>query len=138
VVNKKGEKMKPAFRSVAPQFTVSDVVRTAKYYSDVLGFQTNGFFGEPPVFTIVSRDAVEFFFNQDPAAASNPRVRSQVGYDAYIHMAGVDELAEELRARGARIIEGPEDREYGMRELVIEDCNGLILAFGADARGIDA
>jgi hypothetical protein len=37
-----------------------------------------------------------------------------------------------LRALGADILEGPEDRVYQQRELVIKDCNGLILAFGED------
>jgi hypothetical protein len=35
-----------------------------------------------------------------------------------------------IRPRGANVLEGPCDREYGMRELVISDCNGLIIAFG--------
>ena len=30
----------------------------------------------------------------------------------------------------AEILDGPEDRVYGQRELVVKDCNGLILAFG--------
>ena len=47
-------------------------------------------------------------------------------------MTGIDALAEELRTRGADILDGPEDRIYGQRELVVKDCNGLILAFGED------
>jgi len=43
---------------------------------------------------------------------------------------GIDALAEEFRARGANVLDGPEDRVYGQRELVVQDCNGLILAFG--------
>jgi len=39
-----------------------------------------------------------------------------------------------LRTRGADIIDGPEDRIYGQREVVIRDCNDLILCFG-EARG---
>ena len=120
------------FQSIAPQFTVPDVVTTAKYYSDVLGFETRGFFGEPPVFTMVARGLVEIFFNQDPNSAGKPRVRAAGAYDAYIHMSGVDALFTELQSQGARILEGPSDRVYGMREIVIEDCNGLRLAFGED------
>jgi hypothetical protein len=40
-----------------------------------------------------------------------------------------------VRARGADIIDGPEDRTYGQRELVVKDCNGLILCFGEDTSG---
>ena len=39
-------------------------------------------------------------------------------------------LVAELRRQGANILEGPEDRIYEQRELVVKDCNGLILAFG--------
>ena len=57
-----------------------------------------------------------------------------MGYDAYIHVTGLDLLVDELKRRGATIVEGPVDRVYGMRELVVEDCHGLRLAFGEDPR----
>ena len=120
------------FQTIVPQFTVPDVIATARYYTDVLGFETRGFFGQPPVFAIIARGPIEIFFNQDPNAAGKRRVRAAGAYDAYIHMSGVDALVSELRSRGASIVDGPDDRVYGMREIVIEDCNGLRLAFGED------
>ena len=121
------------FRSAVPQFTVRDVVRTAEYYRDVLGFEIAGYWGTPPVFVIVRRGEVKFFFNlADHSEVRTGRARG--AYDAYVHVSGVDALAAELRARGAEILEEPEDREYGQRELVIRDCNGLILTFGEDTR----
>jgi predicted enzyme related to lactoylglutathione lyase len=50
--------------------------------------------------------------------------------DVYLRVIGIDALAEELRTRGAEILDGPEDRIYGQRELVVTDCNGSILCFG--------
>ena len=117
------------FEAAVPQFTVPDVVRTAEYYRDVLGFQISGYWATPPVFAIVTRDRIEFFFNR--ADRSPVRTgRSEGAYDAYLHVVGVDALAIELRARGAEILEGPVTQVYGQRELVIRDCNGLVLAFG--------
>ena len=61
------------FVAAVPQFTVPDLVRTAEYYRDVLGFQIAGYWdGErvslvpdtPPVFAIVWRDQVQVFFNR--------------------------------------------------------------------------
>ena len=61
------------FDAAIPQFTVPDVVRTAEYYRDVLGFQIAGYWdGErfsfatdpPPCFAIVWRDRVQVFFNR--------------------------------------------------------------------------
>ncbi len=122
----------PRLRTISPQFTVPDVVAAAEYYRDRLGFRILGYFGEPPVFTIVGRDAVEIFLNQDPRVAGRPRPRAAGGYDAYIDVSGVDALAAELRSRGATIIEGPVDRVYDRREVVVEDCHGLIIAFGEE------
>ena len=130
------------FVSATPQFTVPDVKRTAEYYRDVLGFEIEGYWsGEgvthapdaPPVFGIVRRDQVEVFFNraQGPEARTG---RAKGAYDAYLRVTAIDALAEELRSRGADIVDGPVDRIYGQRELVVGDCNGLILAFGEAAR----
>ena len=132
----------PTVRFVAavPQFTVQDLVRTAEYYRDVLGFQIAGYWnGErvslvadtPPVFAIVRRDQVQVFFNRADQADVRTG-RAEGAYDAYLRVAGIDAVAEELRTRGADILDGPEERIYGQRELVVKDCNGLILAFGED------
>jgi catechol 2,3-dioxygenase-like lactoylglutathione lyase family enzyme len=132
-----------SFVAAVPQFAVPDLVRTVEYYRDVLGFRIAGYWdGETvslapessPVFAIVSRDQVQVFFNR----ADQPDVCTRPAEDApnvYLRVTGVDALAEELRTRGADIIDGPEDRPYGQRELVIKDCNGLILCFGEDTSG---
>lgn len=130
------------FDAAVPQFTVPDVVQTAEYYRDVLGFEIAGYWdGEqvhldaarPAVFGIVRRDQVRLHFNR--ADQSDVRTgRAEDAYDIYFHITGVDALAEELRRRGASILDGPEDRVYDQRELIVRDCNGLILAFGEDTR----
>ena len=125
------------FEAAVPQFTVPDVVRTAEYYRDVLGFEIAGYWnGErasmetdpPPLFGIVRRDQVQVFFNRADVPVRTTRAVG--GYDAYLRITGLDVLAAEFRARGADIVDGPEDRIYGQRELVVRDCNGLVLAFG--------
>ncbi len=114
----------------------------SRVLSDVLGFQIAGYWDgrrvslvpdTPPVFAIVWRDQVQVFFNRadQPDARTG---RADGACDAYFRVTGIDALAEELRTRGADIIDGPEDRIYGQREVVIRDCNDLILCFG-EARG---
>jgi catechol 2,3-dioxygenase-like lactoylglutathione lyase family enzyme len=128
------------FHRAVPQFTVADVVRTAEYYRDVLGFQVASYWDgkqanlatdPPPYFAIVWRDDVQVFLGRGGAAPSDV-ARTDGGYHAYFHIEGVDALAAEMRSRGATIIDGPEDRVYGERELVVRDCNGFVLAFGED------
>lgn len=129
------------FAAAVPQFTVPDLVQTAEYYRDVLGFQIASYWdGEsvrskpepPPLFAILRRDQVQIFFN----CAKQPYVRTgraEGAYDVYLRVVGIDALAAELSTRGADIIDGPVERIYGQRELVVRDCNGLIVAFGEDA-----
>jgi len=131
------------FEGAVPQFTVPDLVRTAEYYRDVLGFQIAGYWDgarvskvgdASSVFAIVWRDQVQVFFNR----ADHPDVRTgqaKEAPDTYLRVIGIDALAEELRTRGADILDGPEDRIYGQREIVVKDCNGLILCFGEDTSG---
>jgi catechol 2,3-dioxygenase-like lactoylglutathione lyase family enzyme len=138
-----GDSVSPTISFVAavPQFSVPALVRTVEYYRDVLGFQIAGYWDgtrvslvadSDPVFAIVRRDQVQLFFNR----ADQPDVRrSEDAPDVYLRVIGVDALAEELRTRGADILDGPEDRIYGQRELVVKDCNGLILCFGEDTSG---
>jgi hypothetical protein len=128
------------FEAAVPQFTVPDVVQTAEYYQSALGFSIVGYWdGEragletspPPVFGIVGRDRIQVFFHR--ADGSPVRTGRAAGaYDAYLRVTGLDALADELRGRGADILDGPAQRSYGQRELVVRDCNGLILAFGED------
>ena len=130
------------FTSAVPQFTVPDVVKTAEYYRDVLGFQIAGYWdgdsvtytpSAAPVFGIVWRGKVEIFFSRaDDSPVRTGRARFAL--DAYIRITGVDELATELRERGADIVDGPVDRIYHERELVVRDCNGLVLCFGEEIR----
>ena len=131
------------FKRAVPQFTVPDVVKTAQYYRDVLGFHIASYWdGEqanlatdpPPYFAIVWRDDVQVFFSRGDDAQAM-LAGSEGGYHAYFHIAGVDALAEELRARGATVLDGPEDRIYQQRELVVRDCNGFVLAFGEAITG---
>lgn len=118
-------------------------MRTAQYYRDVLGFEITGYWdGEraslatdpPPVFAIVCRDEVQLFFNRADHGEVG-RGRALGAYDVYLHVVGVDALAAELRARGADILDGPEERSYHQRELVVRDCNGFVLAFGENTSG---
>ena len=129
------------FHGVMPHFRVPNVVRTAEYYRDVLGFQLAGYWdgeqvhtdvSKPAVFGIVRRDEVSIHLNRADAATI-PQVPDDGAYDAYFDVSDVDALAEDLHGRGADVLDGPEERVYGRRELVVRDCDGRILGFGEAA-----
>ena len=134
---------KPAARlqTISPQFVVPDVIRAAEYYRDVFGFEILGYFYEPPVYSIVRRDSVEIHLgkadpNADAAAAPNTPHRED-SIDAYVWVDQVDPLFEELKSRGAKIVEPPTLRAYRCYEMVVEDGFGFRLAFGMDVSGRD-
>lgn len=118
------------FKSIAPSFVVSDVVATAEYYRDVLGFEILGFFADPPVFAMVGRGGVEIHFGKADAdpQRSNLELR-KISSDAYIWVDDVEALHQELIASGADIIEGPTLRIYNCVEMEVRDCNGFKLVF---------
>ena len=123
---------KAILKQVAPQFVVTDVVRTAEYYRDVLGFEILGFFADPPVYAMVRRDGVEIHFGKADSneIKVNDSVREGLGTDAYIFVNDVNALHEELTGRGANVVEGPVRRIYDCVEITVKDCNGFQLVFG--------
>ena len=121
------------FLGIAPQFVVPDVVKTAEYYRDVLGFEIRGYWLEPPVYAIVARNAIELHFGKgDSSVPSGNTDRRKGSIDAYIYVTGVDDLFTEFRKRNVDLLtaNGPENRLYGQREIVVRDLNGFVIAFG--------
>ena len=50
--------------SIAPYFIVDDVVRTAHFYRDQLGFHYERFWNEPPAFCMVKRNGIIIMLSQ--------------------------------------------------------------------------
>ncbi|HLF63180.1 MAG TPA: hypothetical protein VI603_05495 [Saprospiraceae bacterium] len=49
---------------IAPQVVVTDVVRTAEYYRDELGFSSIGYFLDPPLYAMAERDGFQIHFGK--------------------------------------------------------------------------
>ena len=121
------------FVSVAAQFLVHDVVATAEYYQEKLGFTLRSYFLDPPVFAMLHRDNVELHFGKVEDGVDVPSkasLRPGLGIEAYIWVTDIQSLYEEYRDAGVEIVEGPVKRVYGSTEIVIRDCNGFTIAFG--------
>ncbi len=106
---------------------------TAEYYRDVLGFHFDQIWGNPPSFVMLDRDDVWVMMKQvKPEALPKPAAeRSGEQVDMYFWATNLRALAEELKAKGADIVEGPVDRPiYNGRELIVRDLNALIICFG--------
>ena len=125
--------------SVAPYFIVDDVVATANYYRDKLGFAYDRFWGEPASFCMVCRNGVVVMLSQlEKTGVVRPnRVADPEGgaWDAYIWVDNADALNAEFKAKGVRIPRDICDQPYGCRDFDVEDCNGYRLCFGHDIDG---
>ncbi|MEQ1642855.1 MAG: VOC family protein [Pyrinomonadaceae bacterium] len=120
------------FTGLAPQFVVTDVVKTAEYYRDKLGFEILGYFSEPPVFAMVRRGNAEIHLGKADGDRTqmNEQVRRGLGTDAYIFVSDINSLHDELLVAGVDIVEGPIKRIYDCVEITVKDCNGFQLVFG--------
>jgi len=118
----------------APCFIVDDVVSTANYYRDTLGFHYERLWNDPPSFCMVKRSGVIIMLAQlDTAGVMRPNhvVDPEGGaWDTYIWIDDADALYAELKARGVKIARAIGDRHYGCRDFDIEDCNGYRICFG--------
>jgi predicted enzyme related to lactoylglutathione lyase len=123
---------------VAPLFLVDDVVSTANFYRDKLGFAYDRFWGEPPCFCMVRRSGMTMMLNQIEKAVVRPnRVTDPHGevWDAYVWVDDADALYAEFQSKGVKITRPICDQPYRCRDFDIEDCNGYRVCFGQDMEG---
>jgi len=125
--------------SVAPYLIVDDVVATANFYRDRLGFHYDRFWGDPPCFCMVRRAGITIMLKQ---LAEKGRMRPNrladpdgEAWDAYVWVEDADALWGEFKAKGAKIARDICDQPYGCRDFDVEDCNGYRLCFGQDRAG---
>lgn len=100
------------FYGAAPYFIVDDILASAEFYRDKLGFEFNRFWGDPPQFVIVRRDGVSIMLKSTGATGHsrpNHRVHPNACWDAYIRVKNANALYEELRSRGVKITREIED-----------------------------
>lgn len=123
----------------APILLVKDVVASANYYRDKLGFSYQRFWGEPPSFCILNRDGLALMLKQvDDEKYIVPHYEAAAGiWNVYFWVDDADGLFDELKNRGAIIDYELCDQPYGCREFGIQDLDGYDIAFGQDVESDD-
>jgi catechol 2,3-dioxygenase-like lactoylglutathione lyase family enzyme len=118
---------------------VDDVARALDYYRDKLGFEGHAWEVNPRHYGYASRGDtyVHFACFRDAGPRPNSQTVPPDMFDLYIYVDDVDALHQELRDRGADILHGPGDTDYGMREIRVRDPHGYILAFGKLATAVE-
>ena len=110
------------FESIVPILYSANLARSIAYYMNELAFDDKWEWDHPTTFGGVSKDAVRIFFclkNQ-----GNPGTWIAINID------NVDDYYEIIKSRGARIISPPANKEWFMREMLVQDPDGHIIRFG--------
>ncbi|NNF15953.1 MAG: bleomycin resistance protein [Gammaproteobacteria bacterium] len=118
----------------APILLVTDVIASANYYRDKVGFSYDRIWGDPPGFCILWRDNFHLMLSQvakPELIVPHHTVVSDM-WNAYFWVNDADALFEELQKRGATIDYELCDKPYGCREFGIKDLDGYDIAFGQE------
>ncbi len=121
----------------APILLVADVVKSANYYRDKLGFTYDRFWGEPPCFCMPRRDGHIVMLSQvdDPKhIVPHYKVVPNM-WNVYFWVDDVEAVYAELKERGATIDYELGVKDYGVREFGVQDLDGYDIAFGQDLEG---
>lgn len=100
---------------------VPDVVATAKFYRDILGFTWD--FGDGS-YAVVWRDNSAIHFV--------PGEKAPEGVRLFQWVRDVDACFAEVVARGGEVGGEPANQPYGLREFSMRDPNGVSVTFGQD------
>jgi uncharacterized glyoxalase superfamily protein PhnB len=119
-------------RQIAPQFFTMNIPATLAYYNDKLGFKCLSTWQDPPVYAIVARDDQPIHFRCAEPSEINPDKYSDELLDAYLFVENADALYAEYAARGVEFTRGLGNMPWNSREFVVKDCDGRLLAFGAN------
>ena len=114
-----------------PVFPTPDIVKTAEYYADKLGFRRVDYLDATQPHICLYRDDVEFILTQSNGQKVIPN-RELYGYggDAYVIVKDQQALQDEYEAKGVKIVSRLHKTDYHNQEFVIEDIDGRWIYFG--------
>ena len=123
----------PQLISSATVLLVKDVVKSANYYRDALGFQYSRFWGDPPGFCMVWRDPFCLMLSRvDDAEKIVSNFSLNKIWDAYFWVKDADALFAQFQQQGALIKDEPFETDYGVKEFTVNDPDGYLICFGQE------
>jgi uncharacterized glyoxalase superfamily protein PhnB len=119
-------------RQIVPLFFTLDIPATVAWYEAKLGFKCLGTWQDPPVYAIIARDQHAIHFRCAEPPKPNPDKYPDELLDAYVHVEDADALYAEYAAQGVEFTRELANMPWHSREFVVKDCDGRLLAFGAN------
>ena len=121
-------------RTLSAALTVKDLEKSLAWYRDVAGFTVDQRHEREGKLLAVSLQAgdVRILIGQDDGAKGWDRVKGE-GFSLQITTAqSVDDVAGQLKARGARLVSEPADMPWGVRMFRVEDPDGFKLTISSE------
>ncbi|HET7295057.1 MAG TPA: VOC family protein [Vicinamibacteria bacterium] len=117
-------------RNVTPGFTVNDLRRSERFYTDVLGFVVGERWKDDAgheTGVMLKAGACELGLSQDDWAKGRDRVKG-VGVRIWAQtVQDIDALGRRIAAAGWKLTEAPHDQPLGGRALSLDDPDGYHL-----------
>ncbi len=116
----------------SPVLLVRDVIQSAAYWRDKLGFTDQSIHGNPPNFAVIRRDDFSVLLAQVPAGQTfipNWQVADKT-WDVYIRVDDVEAIYAEFQASGAIIDYSLYVAPHGFKEFGVQDLDDHDIAFG--------
>ncbi len=130
--------MSPEFDHLCPLLQVFDMPASIRFYRDILGFEVvhSDRPGDDCDWCRLRRGSAEVMLNtqyerdERPPAPNPARRNAHRDVCLYFASSNLDEIREHLRSCGLDV-DPPVTRDYGMRQLSLEDPDGYGLCFQA-------
>jgi len=123
-------------RSIEPSFTVADLPRSIRFYTDVLGFILGEEFKDDSGTVrgaMLKAGTCQIGLSQDDWKKGRDRQRGVAVRIWCTTAQDIDALASRIKEAGGKLTEGPKDEPWGGRSISIDDPDGFHLTIYRDA-----
>jgi catechol 2,3-dioxygenase-like lactoylglutathione lyase family enzyme len=128
---RKSERETLRLRLVSPIFTVADLERSVRFYTDVLGFIVGERYqgSDGALQGVMLKAGVsELGLSQDDWMKGRDRQRGVAVRIWCTTVQDIDALAKRIKARGHALAQEPTDESFGGRSLALDDPDGFHLS----------
>ena len=135
---RRGDPQTLRLRAIEPGFTVDDLERSVRFYTDVLGFIVGERMTTPDGVlrgVMLKAGTCTLGLSQDDWAKGRDRKKGQ-GMRIWCETAqDIDAVAARIKGAGGALTEEPKDQPWGARMLTVTDPDGFVISIFRTSEG---